>query len=94
MTAPFIITDGERRWRWNEIGFISQAQPCRRSSWRCAFPPDVKRGFPELLVDAAWDEMTLDGEDVLNSGLDGKKALGGSRRFEETLLAGHLLILL
>jgi len=59
-----------------------------------AFLPDVKCGFPELLVDAAWEELALDGEDVLDGGLDGKKALGGSRGFEETLLAGHLLILL
>ncbi len=31
-----------------------------------AFPPDVKRGFPELLEDAAWKEMALDVENVLD----------------------------
>jgi hypothetical protein len=33
-----------------------------------AFPPDVKPGFPELLEDAAWEEVALDVEDVLDGG--------------------------
>jgi len=53
-----------------------------RSCGCSAFPPDVKCGFPELPLDATSEAVALDGEDVLNSGLDCEEALGKPGRLE------------
>jgi hypothetical protein len=38
-------------------------------------PPDGERLGPKRLEDAAWQEMALDGEGVLDGGVDREEAL-------------------
>lgn len=50
--------------------------PLSGSGCDTAFPPDSKRLGPKRFEDAAWQEVALDVEGIVDSGVDRQKALG------------------
>ncbi len=50
--------------------------PSSGSGCEAALPPDSKRLSPKTLEDAAWQEVALDVESVLDGGVNRQEALG------------------
>ena len=65
---------------WEGIDTLTAADgrnaPSSGSGCEAALPPDSKRLGSKTLEDAAWQEVALDVEGVLDGGVDRQEALG------------------